>query len=391
MDPPTIAAIPPPFDELRRRDDNYQDLRGQPEDTSDPLTSEETRKVENSHIAAPNILPRFKDQVNDGSLHLDSIPAPYSRSHPHPHIEQHKQSPPSNVSPSLDDNYGIANEIPPDELDIMIAAPYADVRLLTHSILLTNPEALAIAVNNTSADLVPAAFPIHKSVLATGFAEDQFPAQATRRPAFVTVTVTKPYINAKLGITMAVDGASGYVYISAFTGKSDLSRVIAFSPLGVGDKILTVNGKSCAGRTTQSVVDLICKAPGLITIAIENVSGDPSLVETMVEKDNPHSKVGLGFSYTTVDGGFLKVSSVSGMFANSFVEVGDRVVFVNGKKPRNAAEATDLIARSPRFVSLTVESRTGVVIPVNDEGITGMLAVKDPTPMTATTCNCCIL
>ena len=119
----------------------------------------------------------------------------------------------------------------------------------------------------------------------------------------------------------------------------------------------------------------------------------------MVEKDNPHSKVGLGFSYTTVDGGFLKVSSVSGMFANSFVEVGDRVVFVNGKKPRNAAEATDLIARSPRFVSLTVESRTGVVIPVNDDGSTaddeptGTItpAVKDSIPMTeAITCNCCI-
>ena len=395
MDAPTTASIPSPFDELRRRDDNDQNLWGQPQDTSDPLTSEETPRVENSPVSTQTILPRFKDQMNDGPLHVESIPA---HSHTHPNIEQHQQSPSSNSSALWDDNIGTAaNEIQADERDIiLVAAPYADVRVLTNSMLLTNPEALAMVVtentnHDTSADFVPAAFSIDKSVLATGLTEDQFPAQATRRPAFVTVTVIKPYMYSGLGIVLDTDGVSGSVYISAFKGNTDLSRVIALSPLGVGDKILTVNGMNCAGLTQSEVMNLYRKVSGAITIAIENVSGDPSLVETMVEKDNPHSKVGLGFSYTTVDGGFLKVSSVSGMFANSFVEVGDRVVFVNGKKPRNAAEATDLIARSPRFVSLTVESRTGVVIPVNDEGITGMLAVKDPTPMTATTCNCCIL
>ena len=399
MDPPTTAATPPPFDELRRRDDDDQNLQGHAEDPSVPLTLEQTPRVGGGPLAQA-VLPRFKDQVNDATLHLHAVPVPCPRPHRPPDEEQQQQTLSTHASASLDDNDVIANEYVPDDQDnIPVAELYSDVRLLTHSVLLRNPDVLAHHSNNISADMIPGASPIDQSVLATGFAEDQFPVQATRRPAFVTVTVTKPYRYATLGITVATDAASGALYISSFRGDSDLSRVIALSPLGVGDKILTINGRSCAGLTPHDVVQMICNASGAVTIAIENVCGDPSLVETMVEKDNPKSKVGLKFKFTSLDGGFLKVSHVSDLFANSFVQVGDRVVFVNGEKPRHAAQAVDIIARAPRFVSLTVESRTCVVLPTNDEASTvsdepnapAKPGVRDiPTPESAN-CSCCIM
>lgn len=400
LDPPTTAAILPPFDELRRRDDSDQNLQDPAEGPSVPLTLEETLRVEGGPLA-PAVFPRFKDQVNDATLHLIAVPASYPRPYQPLDVEQQPQTLSTHATAS-DDNDDISNEyIPDDQNNIQLAALYADVRLLTHSFLLTSPEVLVDNSdnNNYTDDFIPAASPIDQSVLATGFAEDQFPAQATRRPAFVTVTVTKPYRDATLGITMATDGASGAVYISSFRGDSDLSRVIALSPLGVGDKILTINGRSCAGLTPHRVVQMICNASGAVTIAIENVCGDPSLVETMVEKENPKSKVGLKFNYTSLDGGFLKVSQVSHLFANSFVQVGDRVVFVNGEKPRHATDAIDIIARAPRFVSLTVESRTGVVLPaddgasmVSDEPIAPTKRkVKVKTTPESANCKCCIM
>ena len=361
MDPPTTASTVliddaptrarPPRPPPRRTDDDEPDTDGVDDDRV---------------VDVP--MPRFKDQVND--------------------VPEHVRAADAVVCPETDESE---------------EAPFADVRLLTHSILFENPQALEISSSATSeaASCCCEALPIDESVLTTGFAEDQFPAQATRRPAFVTVTVIKPMVEARLGVSLANDAASRSVYISKFTDQAELSRVLALSPLGVGDKLLTVNGISCAGLISKEVADLLRSFDGPVTIAVENVSGDPSLVETMVEKETPMSKVGLGLYCDFRDGGYLAVSKVSGLFANSFVEKGDRVVSVNGERVRSVEVARNRIAASPRFVSVTVESRTGVVLPLeettNESSSTGYAeaqrhrGVNSARPTDAATCRCCVL
>jgi len=342
-----------------------------------PTTASLSIDEPGNHPEPDVILPRFKDQVNDVSIQVNAV-------FPNHIIQRQAVKHANQKSDVSQQTYTSSSE----------ETPFADVRLLTHSILFENPHILEV-------DAAPEELPIDASVLTTGFAEEQFPPQATRRPAFVTVTIIKPTIDTVTGVCLSTDGASGCVYISGFKDNAALSRVLALSPLGVGDKILSVNERPCAGLKVLEIIELIRSVSGPVTIAIENVSGDPSLVETMVEKETAESKVGLGFNYTFQDGGYIQVSRVSGMFANSFVEVGDRVVLVNGEKPRSVAAVMDLIARSIRFVSVTVESRTGVVLPVDgtdengnreDEPNSRRNLVQTSTPSTdVASCSCCIL
>lgn len=340
-------------------------------DSSDPeLFAEPT--IQQKQQEPKLYLPRFKDQVNEATFHVDAV---FPKHIVKPQISADSQQTPANSDDTT---------------------PFADVRFLTNSVLFLNPQALEI-------DAAPEALPIDRSVLTTGFAEDQFPPEATRRPAFVTVTIMKPEADTGLGVFLSTDAGCGAVYISQFKENAPLSRVLALSPLGVGDKLLSVNETPCAGLTNPEIAALIRSVSGPLTVAIENVSGDPSLVETMVEKETAESNVGLGFRYTFLHGGYVQISKVSGMFANSFVEVGDRIVLVNGEKVGSVESAKSRIAASTRFVSVTVESLTGVVLPVPDEGnengITenglngGGKEVKQtsaPSP-DAASCSCCIM
>lgn len=280
-------------------------------------------------------------------------------------------------------------------------APYVDdVQLLTHSFLFDHP-----SLGNSC--IIPAteALPIEESVLILSNTPQPENGDTNdgsgnrRRPAFVTVTIIKPRADSTLGLRLATDGGSGSVYIAGFAPQhpdppkdDELPHLLAMSPLGEGDVFLSVNSTNCAGLDHRQVLQLIRSSPGgcPLTISVENISGDAALVETMVEKATPDTRVGLAFRQTFVEGGFVQVASVRDLFRNSFVQKGDRVVAVNGQRPTTVAVAFERIREAPRFVSVTVESRTGVVAPAR-AGVVEEEDENNKSSAVETECVCSIM
>ena len=181
------------------------------------------------------------------------------------------------------------------------------------------------------------------------------------RAEFLSATLYKPFPNAKLGIIIAPD-ARGDIRI---TGLSEQGSV-QHSPLRVGDKLLSINGKNCVDMDNGVAGELLRSLAGTITIIVHNEGGSPHMVETMVEKATPSATVGIGVHQTYR--GTLNISKVqaSGLFAHSLVNVGDRVIAVNHVNCRRMEARTviQMIRDAPRYVTLLTETQStaGVVL-----------------------------
>uniref|UniRef100_A0A7S3L2C7 PDZ domain-containing protein n=1 Tax=Amphora coffeiformis TaxID=265554 RepID=A0A7S3L2C7_9STRA len=181
------------------------------------------------------------------------------------------------------------------------------------------------------------------------------------RAEFLSATLHKPNPESKLGITIAPD-ILGDIRI---TGLSE-SGSVQHSPLRVGDKLLSINGKNCSDMDNGVAGELLRSVAGTITIIVHNEGGSPHKVETMVEKAIPTANVGIGVHQTNV--GTLNVSKVaaSGLFAHSLVNVGDRVIAVNHVDCRRMDTGTviRMIRNAPKYVTLLTETQgtAGVVL-----------------------------
>ena len=181
------------------------------------------------------------------------------------------------------------------------------------------------------------------------------------RAEFLSATLHKPTPEAKLGITIAPD-EHGDIRI---TGLSETGSV-QHSPLCVGDKLLSINGKNCTDMDNGVAGELLRSVAGTITIIVHNEGGSPHKVETMVEKAAPTASVGIGVHQTY--SGTLNVSKVeaSGLFAHSLLNVGDRVIAVNQINCRrmDARTVVQMIRNAPKYVTLLTETQStaGVVL-----------------------------
>jgi hypothetical protein len=199
--------------------------------------------------------------------------------------------------------------------------------------------------------------------------------QQRQRAEFVSATVIKRTADDMLGI--------------AFAGRNNGNRnndmrIVALhqngllhaSPLRVGDQLLSICSKSCLEQLdTRTAGALLRQAQGMVSIVARNdaTGSNSRLVETMVEKADPASPVGIAFRRNTH--GSLEVSKViaSGLFAHSLLNVGDRVISINSVPCRqglSAQEAVDLCRASCRFVTILTESQglTGVVVAAAEQG-----------------------
>lgn len=182
------------------------------------------------------------------------------------------------------------------------------------------------------------------------------------RAEFLSVTFQKKTAEAHLGIELR-EQTNG----SKFISKIRAGGPFAQAPLRVGDKILSINNKSCVDFTDRgAAAELLRQLVGTVTIVAQNVGGDPNLIETMVEKPNADSVVGLGLRRNVR--GSLEVSKVSadGLFAHSLVNIGDRVLSINnlGCNQLDPITALDIVRNGHRYITLVTETQheTAVVL-----------------------------
>ena len=181
------------------------------------------------------------------------------------------------------------------------------------------------------------------------------------RAEFLSATLHKPSPESKLGITIAPD-PRGDIRVTGLSERGSVQH----SPLRVGDKLLSINGKNCFDMDNGVAGELLRSVVGTITIIVHNEGGSPHKVETMVEKAVPTASVGIGVHQT--HSGTLNVSKVaaSGLFAHSLVNVGDRVIAVNQVNCRRMDTGTviQMIRDAPKYVTLLTETQgtAGVVL-----------------------------
>lgn len=181
------------------------------------------------------------------------------------------------------------------------------------------------------------------------------------RAEFLSATLYKPTADAVLGLRLKED-RQGDLRISYLKETG----VVFLSPLRVGDKVVSINGKSALDLDQATAVGLLKQAVGLITIIVHNTGGAAHLVETMIEKISPDAPAGLGLRRN--ERGSLEVSKiiVDGPFAHSLLNVSDRVLSINGVgcNRLDAQTAIDMIRSAEKHVTIVTETlhSTGVVL-----------------------------
>lgn len=187
------------------------------------------------------------------------------------------------------------------------------------------------------------------------------PLETTTRAEFFSATFFKPHATHKLGIHIAADDAGDIRII-----RLPETGSVQHSPLRIGDKLLSINGKNCIDMDSGVAGELLRSATGTLTIITHNQGGSSHMAETMVEKPDPTSPVGIGVHQTLR--GSLHISKVTatGLFAHSLINVGDRVMAVNQVNcdRMEAATVVQMIRDAPKYVTLltATQSTAGVVL-----------------------------
>jgi hypothetical protein len=191
------------------------------------------------------------------------------------------------------------------------------------------------------------AVPIHYPT-GSSANDDETEATTFSRPEFIYCSVLKPNNDAPVGLFLKSkcikDGKDGtvqrHVYISRIASNSLFSDPTNL--LRVGDRILSVNKVSTDGMKAQDVANLIRASVGTVSITVRNPTGDPSLFGSTVEKPNEDAKVGISLRNGGVRGCILLASRVNanGLFADSLLQPGHRILFLNQKACRNVRSDT---------------------------------------------------
>lgn len=172
-----------------------------------------------------------------------------------------------------------------------------------------------------------------------------------QRAKFNSITFHKENSATRLGMYLGED-EDGCVIIKSIRPDGFMCK----SPLGVGDKLIFINRNKCQSMSKASIVKLIRRIKGTCTIVTSNEDGDPSHVESMVEKPDIDSPIGI----TTKKMGpnkeesLLQISFVSpmGLFAHSLLATGDEVLQINRQSCNHPTIAQEMFWDAPRFISI---------------------------------------
>ena len=237
----------------------------------------------------------------------------------------------------------------------------------SHMLTMT-PEILEVdpVVNNTDQQLDEAeqglvAVGVELLPEAVAVPEESFawPQQTQNRAAFISITVEKQSKDTKLGI--ALREFDGHLQIFSIAENGVLSG----APFRPGDTLQSINNFRCSLWDPSKAMNKLKEIEGPLTIIVQHNQGDPNLVEAMVKKPSRDCKVGIGFMSLRH---FLAIGSINaeGYFACSVLNVGDRVISINGNlccqmSPDDAVTLVKNVDDSVRFICQRA-SKTGIVV-----------------------------
>ena len=237
----------------------------------------------------------------------------------------------------------------------------------SHMLTMT-PEILEIdpVVNNSDQQLDEAeqglvAVGVELLPEAVAVPEESFawPQQTQNRAAFISITVEKQSKDTKLGI--ALREFDGHLQIFSIAENGVLSG----APFRPGDTLQSINNFRCSLWDPSKAMNKLKEIEGPLTIIVQHNQGDPNLVEAMVKKPSRDCKVGIGFMSLRH---FLAIGSINaeGYFACSVLNVGDRVISINGNlccqmSPDDAVTLVKNVDDSVRFICQRA-SKTGIVV-----------------------------
>lgn len=188
-----------------------------------------------------------------------------------------------------------------------------------------------------------------------------------QRAKFNSITFHKESTSTRLGMYVGED-EDGCLIIKTIRPDGFLSK----SPLRAGDKLVFVNRSKCQFMSKNAVVKLLRSITGSCTIVSSNDDGDPSHVESMVEKPELDSAIGMTTKKVgpSKEDSHLQVSFVSpkGLFAHSLLATGDQILRINSKSCSDPIIAQELFWDAPRFIS--VRACTATVVPEEDKTTT---------------------
>ena len=294
-----------------------------------------------------------------------------------------------NGNPNVVWNHAVKSQ-PDSTLGITLVERNGDVRvqslnagLLRHSMLSVGDRVLA--VNNVSCcdgdTSVEEAIALLRSAetgvtIATPYTEPQ------SRPAYISATVHKK--RQKIGLGMrVVDGQLRVVSLVPF-------GLFAASPVRVSDAIVSINGIDCRNcPSAKDACDLVEKLSGWVTVVTRVDGGNPSMVATMITKPTPDALVGIVMSQRGGNG-FIVVRGIleDGLLMNSLLNVGDRLVSINGQdcSGMSVADATEIIRCAPKtvtFVALSQPEAGAVISSLSSQSSDGNNTATAPPPAPA--------
>jgi hypothetical protein len=166
------------------------------------------------------------------------------------------------------------------------------------------------------------------------------------RASTISVTVVKETLDSKWGFGIALEDENKVV-IKKMTGDGLLEK----APFQMGDVLKTVNNQKCTND--EVTIQLLVKYEGgvPITLLVESPIGNPRVVQAMVRKPSPDSKIGIGFYNTESENQtLLQINHLApnGLLAHSALSQGDLVLAINSTmcSQMKAEDAAALIANS---------------------------------------------
>ena len=180
------------------------------------------------------------------------------------------------------------------------------------------------------------------------------------RPGFVSVTVYKPTIDTKLGISFRnPEGDQLQISYVATQG------LLAKSPLAAGQLIQSISGVRCRRWTKERTLESIKEALGEITFVLRDPAGDFSYAVAMAYKPTPRATLGICFKTM---GGPLKVGNINpdGLLSNTVLNCNDTLISINNIPCQciTPLEAVYITQRNPESVVLLTKPHhsNGIVL-----------------------------
>lgn len=167
----------------------------------------------------------------------------------------------------------------------------------------------------------------------------EFVENVPSQPGEVTVSVRKRSKGTKLGISMR-KSLQGRIIISNIADDG----VLANSVLRTGLHVLSINNGPCPDSTKEAV-DMIANAKGVVIIvASSSIARVPKSSSTL--------KFGLSFAKNSNGVVIFRLDS-DGLFGNSPLRVGQKVVSINGQTcPSEVADAIILVQEATQYVEI---------------------------------------